>query len=253
VSHEFYRDEMGVLYCGDALVILRQLPDESVDMILTDPPFMISQDVTIKRASHYKYKGKDILLDFGEWDKQWSDDDAYLDWCKVWLKECVRVLKDYKHLLFFFDKRKISYVWEYLEGLGMVGRSPLFWIKSNPCPQARKVSFMKATEMCLWFTKKEVRQGYFNWQLGQHPDYVVAPIPTHGRIHPTQKAEKPLEVWIKYLTGEGDVILDPFAGSGTTLVVAKRLNRRFIGIEIDEEYCKATVKRLSRIQPSLWG
>jgi DNA modification methylase len=247
-----YRDSQGILYCGDALEILQKLPSESVDLILTDPPFMISQETVIRRAPHHKYKGKDIRLDFGEWDKQWADDNEYLDWCKRWLAECVRVLKDYKHLLFFFDKRKISYVWDYLESLGMVGRSPLYWVKSNPAPQGRKVSFMKAIEMCLWFTKKAVKQGYFNWRLGQHPDYVVASIPVHGRLHPTQKAEKPLEVWIRYLSQENDTVLDPFAGSGTTLVVAKRLGRRFIGIEIDPNYCKVAAERLALTQPPIF-
>lgn len=232
--------------CGDAVDILKQFPDNSIDLILTDPPFMISQEIKIYRNSNYKYKGKDIDLDFGEWDKQWKDEKEYLEWCKEWLKECVRVLKDYRHLVFFFDKKKISYVWEYLESLGMKGRGPLFWIKSNPVPRARKVDFMKSVEMALWFTKKAVKTEYFNWQLGQQRDYIIASIPNNPRYHPTEKPISVLKVWISYLSKPNDIVLDPFCGSGSVLVACKILARRFIGIDNNQEYCSITSKRLNQ-------
>jgi len=532
---------------------------------------MISQEIKIARSSNVKYRGKDIDLDFGSWDKQWRTEEEYLDWCKRWLKECVRVLKPYRHLVFFFDKKKITPVWEYLENLGMKGRSPLYWIKclngsmkllckinnettflpireiyrlknehasevrllspkgewikvveiqkqysqgialylqdgsilkvtpehkfkingefisanklkvgdildkvekiditegrnkaffnfdlgwaiglflaegslgkdgtevrfslnkkevrfyyklksivdgfnspirkhiyrngliviidcfifsgiirkfiqgkgakkkflnirellktnneflegilkgffdgdgmkeetrvtmrfglsdnkqlaetllvlssilgydfrlkkrfvnyqngrkkamwisigksqhkgfktyptqikrilsikeanayynfslekehqfilpnriishnSNPVPRGRKVDFMKAVEMALWFTKTAVKQDYFNWRLGQARDYVVDSIPQHPRYHPTQKAEKPLIQWINYLSKPGDIVMDPFIGSGTTAVVARQLGRNFIGFEINSEYVKLAEKRLAQ-------
>ncbi len=235
------------IICGDALEELKKFPDESIDFILTDPPFMISQEIKIARSQNYKYKAKsNISIDFGEWDKQWKNLNEYLEWTKIWLKECVRILKPYRHLVFFFDKRKISYVWDYLESLGMKGRSPLYWIKTNPVPRGRKVDFMKAVEMALWFTKGAVKQEYFNWQLGQARDYVIAPIPNRPRYHPTQKAEKPIEQWIQYLSKPGDIVLDPFCGSGTVLVVAKKLGRNFIGIDINSEYCKIAKSRISK-------
>ena len=237
-----------VIY-GDVLEVLRGIPDESVDFILTDPPFMISREVRIGRSMNVKYKAKkDIDLDFGEWDRQWGSSEEYLDWCKSWLRECVRVLKPYRHLVFFFDKRKISYIWDYLEGLGMKGRSPLYWIKSNPVPRGRKVDFMKAVEMALWFTKGKVRQEFFNWRLGQQRDYVIAPIPQNPRLHPTQKPEEVIEVWMRYLSKEGDLVLDPFCGSGTVCVVAKRLGRNFIGVDKNFEYVEVARKRLNKIK-----
>jgi len=88
------------IVCGNCLEVMKELPDESIDMILTDPPFMISKEVKIHRASNLKYKGKDINLHFGSWDTQWKTREEYLDWCKLWLSECVRVLKPYRHLVF---------------------------------------------------------------------------------------------------------------------------------------------------------
>lgn len=242
----YFETENGILYCADSLKILTKFQNDSVDLILTDPPFMISQEVKIARSSNYKYKGKDIILDFGEWDKQWKTKEEYLDWCKNWWIECIRVLKDHRHFLFFFDKAKVSYAWDFMEENGMKGRSPLFWIKSNPVPRARKVDFMKAVEMCLWFTKKEIKIEYFNYQLGQHPDYIITPIPSknENRCHPTQKPVKFCTWVISYLSNEGNIVLDPFLGSGTIAVACEKLNRKWIGIEVNEEYCKLAVKRI---------
>jgi len=235
-----------IIYNEDCLIGMKKLPDESIDLIITDPPFMISQEIKIGRSANTKYAAsKDINLDFGPWDNQWKTEKEYYNWCYKWLKECVRVLKPYKHLLFFFDKKKVTPVWEYLERLGMKGRSPLYWIKSNPVPRARKVDFMKAIEMTLWFTKKSIKQDFFNWKLGQAKDYIIDAIPNNPRLHPTQKPEKPIEQWINYLSNKNNIVFDPFVGSGTTLVVAKKLGRQYLGFEINKEYYEIAKKRIA--------
>ena len=240
----------GTLYHTDAFEILPEIPDESIDLILTDPPYMISREVVISRSGNTKFKAKDIELDFGDWDKAWASKEDYYDWMFAWLKEAYRVLKNESHLLFFIDKFKITPFVEYLEGLGMKARGPLLWIKSNPMPMARKVSFTQAYEMCLWFTKGRVSQRKFNWELGYHPNYVVAPIP-QPHLHPTMKPIKVLLVWIAYLSKPGEIVLDPFAGSGTTLLAAQKLGRRFIGIEKEEEYVQIILKQLQQPQLDL--
>ena len=236
--------------CGDCIEILKTFPDNCIDLILTDPPFMISSEIVIARSSDYKYKGKNISQDFGEWDKQWKDKKEYIKWCKKWWKECIRILKPYKHLLFFFGKAKVSYAWDYMEENGMIGRSPLFWIKTNPVPRARKVDFMKSIEEVLWFTKEKVKVGYFNYKLGQHPDYFKHCIVGHTtkadgkRYHPCQKPIA-LGKWIiSYLSNPKDIVLDPFCGSGSFLVAAKALNRNYLGIDIDKNYTEISERRL---------
>lgn len=248
----YHQEDGGILYCADCLEVLKEMTDNSIDLILTDPPYMISKEIKIARSGNYKYKGKDISQDFGEWDKQWETKEDYIKWCKIWWKDCIRVLKNYKHLLFFFDKAKVSYAWDFMEENGMKGRSPIFWIKSNPVPRARKVDFMKSVEEILWFTKLAVKQKYFNWYLGQAKDYIIDSISHLPRFHPTQKPLKPLKQIMLYLSNQEEIVLDPFAGSGSTLVACKKLKRKWIGIEISEEFCEITKRRLKNVGTPLF-
>ena len=237
--------DVNKIYQGNCLDILKTFPDDFIDFIITDPPYMVSQNKKIHRSNNTKFKGKDINLNFGDWDIQWKSKEEHIEWCFAWLKECIRILKPYRHLVFFFDKAWVTPVWNFLEANGMKGRQLLLWIKSNPAPRARKVSFVEAIEIAFWFTKGEVKQNFFNWKLGHSPNYVVSAIPNNPRLHPTQKAEKPIERWMEYLTNKNDIVLDPFAGSGTTLVVAKKLGRNYIGIEMNSEYVKIAEKRIA--------
>jgi DNA modification methylase len=134
------------------------------------------------------------------------------------------------------------------EGMGLEFRQHLFWLKSNPVPRARKVDFMVALEHACWFTKGTKSGAAFHYELGQQPNYVEAPIPNSPRHHPTEKPVRVLEVWIRYLTDPGDVVLDPMCGSGSTLVAAKRAGRRFIGVERDPRYCGIARGRLARTE-----
>jgi len=240
------------IICGDCIEVMKKFPDESIDMILTDPPFMISREIKIHRASNLKYKGKDINLHFGSWDAQWRTREEYLDWCKLWLSECVRLLKPYRHLVFFFDRQKVTPIWDFLESMDMKGRGFLYWLKTNPVPRGRKVDMMRCFETAFWFTKTAVKQDYYNWQLGQQRDYVEAPIPGHTtkedgeRCHPCQKPVKVAKVWIAYLSKPGDIILDPFTGSGTFCLAAVKLGRKFIGIEIDPKYVEKAKEKVAK-------
>ena len=160
------------------------------------------------------------------------------------------MLKDGCHLIFFFDKFKVTPIVKFLESLGMKARQPLYYIKSNPCPSVHKVGFSQAVEQALWFSKNRATAERFNWRLGYQVNYVVAPLPT-PHYHPTQKPLKVLEVWIDYLSKPNEVVLDPFAGSGSALVAARKLGRRFIGIEKEEKFVKIILDRLAEISQSL--
>ena len=135
---------------------MKKIKDESVDMILTDPPYMISKEAKITRSRNplirYKYKGKDISQMFGEWDI-FETEDQYWEFIYAALEQFKRILKIGSHMLMFFDKFKITPLVEWCKKNDFIARQPLYWLKSNPCPMARKVSFMNAHEFIFWATK----------------------------------------------------------------------------------------------------
>ncbi len=242
---------------GDCLKALPTLPNESVDLVLTDPPFMISKTAKTSKIvrskdplKRYKFKGKDIELFFGEWDV-FESEEKYWEFTFTWLSHVWEKLRKGGHLLTFFDKLKVTRLVDWVNEHGGVARQPLFWIKENPVPMARKVSFMNSVSLIFWATKHTTSRKYatFNYNLGQHEDYKFAPICSgreryHYGFHPTQKPESICEWLIKYLSNEGDTILDPFLGSGTTMKVARDMKRNCIGIEIDARYIEMAKKRL---------
>jgi len=249
----YYQDYYVTIYHGDCREILPQL-DVKADLVLTDPPWFVSQEVVIHRSMNplkYKYVGKDISLDFGDWDK-FQDEIEYRDFTRDWLGKAVACLRDKGHLVVFFDQNRTSYLIEDAKQKGLLMRQHLYWLKTNPVPRARKVDFVVALEHACWFTKGDKSGATFNYQLGQQVNYVSAPIPGHTlkddgeRSHPTQKPFKVLAIWINYLSNVGDLILDPFLGSGVTAYCAKKLNRKCIGIEIEEKYCEIAAKRCSQ-------
>lgn len=255
----YYQDGLRMIFLGDTLELLPKLPPESIDLVVTDPPWFVSSEVIIHRSMNpkkYKYRGPDIILDFGEWD-HFENEEQYWEFTKAWFKETTRVLKTKGHLVTFFDQNKVSYLVDYADKLGMKMRQFLYWLKSNPVPRARKVDFMVALEQAVWFTKGTKSGATFNYRLGQQRNYIEAAIPGHttredgDRTHPTQKPVRVISKWIAYLSKPNAVILDPLMGSGTTLVAAKRLGRQAIGIEINEGYCQAAKERLERVPLTL--
>lgn len=253
------QDFINKVICGDCLEILSQIPDESVDMIFIDPPYNISNETVIHRSRNpmkYKYVGKDIKMIFGEWDIFDTAED-FFKFTEQWFNESIRILKPNGHIISFFDKVRISYLYELGEKLGISRRQPLFWIKSNPVPCARKINFMNSVEMMYWGTKftEKKTDAIFNYKLGQHRDYIECPIPQKQgaeKRHPTQK---PLDLarWlISYLTNKEQIVIDFFVGYGTVPVVCKELNRKYIVIDISSECCEITRKRLTNITRSLF-
>ena len=239
----FYEDDSGSIYCGNCLDILPLLPKG--DLLLTDPPYFISSEVIIHRSMNpkkYKYQGKDLTSGFDQWDK-FESEEAYLLFCQDWIEKASLVVKDTGHLISFFDQNRVSQLIEYGRQHHLIFRQHLYWRKTNPVPRARKVDFMSAVESACWFTKKIKTKATFHYEYGQQATIIDAPIPGHTtkddgrRIHPTQKPYKVMATWIRYLTNYGDLVIDPFMGSGITLYTAKKLGRRYIGIDSREEYC----------------
>ena len=243
----------------DCLELMAKLPDNCIDLILTDPPWFISQEVIIHRSINpkkYKYVGKDINLDFGTWD-HFESEEEYWKYIKIRFKECFRILKTGGHFISFFDQNKMSHLVDFGRENNMHMRQHLYWLKTNPVPRARMVDFMVALEQAVWFTKETKSKATFHYELGQQKNYIKTSIPGHTtkidgeRIHPTQKPVKLGLIWFRYLSNEGDVVFDPFAGSGAFLLAAQETGRNWFGCENKEVYCKKANERIERFKQQL--
>ncbi len=241
---------------GDCLELMKKLPDNSVDLIVTDPPYAISQKgnkLSRKSRSSKSWKrSMDIKLDFGEWDHFETDED-FFEFTENWFKECVRVLKPKGWIYVFFDKQKIGYFDLMLAPkYGIKSRTIFAWLKTNPCPSFRKVNWVSASEFVWVGSKGKCKLKNFLKQTEMF-NYMLTPNKSiYGKTsHPTEKPESLIKKFILTSSNKGDLILDPFIGSGTTAVACKMLDRNFIGFELSEEYCEIARKRIKAIPRKL--
>lgn len=235
------------IICGKAEEELPNIEDESIDLVLTDPPYNISSDLKIVMKNHPKHPNeKDRLLtyDFGDWDK-FESEAEYLAFTEEWVSECYRILKPTGNFVTFFNNWLIGDLKRIWGKLGGRARQKLYFYKKNPKPRLRKVDFQQAIEEMFWGAKSE--QGHtFNFSLGQHHNVIESAVFYNSERtgHPTQKPLRTVGWIILYLSNEGDVVFDPFMGSGTTLVECERLRRSGIGVDSDVKWCDIALKRL---------
>lgn len=227
---------------GDCIVELVKLESNSVDLILIDPPYLISRNSNFKSGENKKYNG--ISIDFGEWDK------VELEW-NFLFKEFKRILKKGGTLIIFYDIWKSTELKENAEKHGFKQPRVCQWRKTNAVPVNSKVNYL-SNGIEFFFTFVKGGNPTFNSKY----DFGVYEYPIcHGKertIHPTQKPLKLIKDLIEKHSKDGDVILDCFAGSGTTGVAAKELNRDYILIEREEEYIQIINSRLlGSTQPKL--
>jgi DNA modification methylase len=230
---------------GDALKVLPTIPSDSIDLILTDPPYNVSKDATPIYDTRVK-NGKRVIQLNAEWDK--FEEEEFLSMMYKFIDEVKRILKPSGTFVCFTSDKYLSYLRNYINNIGMVYRQTCIWVKSNPVPQMRKVKFMHSTEF-FFFANKEKGHDSFRWELGERPNVFYHPI-LGGKErlnHPTQKPIWLIKELVSYFSKEEDIILDPFLGSGTTMEAARDLKRNCIGIEIDPKYIEMTKKRLN------WG
>ena len=245
-----YEEMVDKIIQGDALEIMSKMPVGVVDMILTDPPYGISKEMKITRTRNsMKFKAStDISSMFGAWDEFKSLAD-FFEFTFAWVEKADKILRPGGMFISYFDKDKINFLSHFLQGKGYKLKGYYADCKKNPVPQARKVKWMSGWEIAGMWQKPDGKLTY-NWELGQHKDYGLRPIVSGNERtkHPTQKPESVIADFVLWWTNENDLILDPFVGSGTMAVVARKLGRRYIGIELAPEYIKIANERLSQLQ-----
>lgn len=205
-------------FLGDCLDVLPHLPRERFSLILTDPPYEIS------RPNNFKTMGRSGI-DFGKWDVGF---DQY-----TWIDLALPLLQPGGSIVIFNDCWKVGEIGSYLENKGMLKKRVLVWEKTNPAPFNAKRGFLQGSELAVWAIKPPRKLGIYNG--GYHKGVFSHAIPKK-RQHPTKKPTELFKTLIEKLTNEGDWILDPFAGEGTTAEAALSLNRRFVVCEKETKY-----------------
>ena len=244
---------------GDCLEVLAKLPEASVDLVFSDPPYNLQLSKELWRPNRTRVAGvKD------GWDK-FASFEEYDQFTHLWLSGCKRVLKNTGTLWVIGTYHNIYRVGSILQDLGFWILNDVIWLKTNPMPNFRGVRFTNAHETLIWAQKHKGAKYTFNHRtmkslnddLQMRSDWTL-PLcngkerlrADGAKVHSTQKPEALLYRVLLASTNLGDVVLDPFFGSGTTGAVAKKLGRHFIGIERDEVYIKIARERIAAIIPA---
>jgi len=232
--------ETNKIYQGDCIEELKKLPDESADLIIADFPYNISNygNSITKVGSKFK------KADFGEWDK--FDLEEYCLWVVKVMKEFERVLKPKHQAYCWFDNHFTGHYTYLIEKeTGLTQKCPIVCYKRNPIPQMRKKNFRSSFDMCVLFTKdKDKKCEPFNFleqsEMKNVQEYNLKKLTEH----PTEKNLELVKRFIKISSNKGDLVIDCFAGSGTTAVACLGLERKFILIEKDDKYFKMCEDRI---------
>jgi modification methylase len=250
---------LGRILAGDCVEEMRKLPDNCVDLVFADPPYnlQLGGDLNRPDGSHV-----DAVTD--HWD-QFDSFKIYDDFTRDWLTESRRILKPDGALWVIGSYHNIYRVGAILQDLGFWILNDIVWRKTNPMPNFRGTRFTNAHETLLWASMGEKAKYHFNYramktlndELQMRSDWIF-PICSGGerlkddaghKAHPTQKPEALLYRLLLATTEAGDVVLDPFFGTGTTGAVAKRLGREWIGCERESTYRDVATKRIAKELP----
>jgi modification methylase len=245
---------------GDCVGTLAELPANSVDLVFADPPYNLQLQGDLKRPDDSRVDAVD-----DDWDK-FSSFAAYDDFTRAWLLACRRVMKPNATLWVIGSYHNIFRVGAILQDLGFWILNDVIWRKTNPMPNFRGRRFTNAHETLIWASRDAAARQYtFNYEalkagnedIQVRSDWTIALCTGEERLkgadkkklHPTQKPEALLARVVLSSSRPDDVVLDPFCGTGTTGAVAKRLGRRFIGIERDPVYRIAAQRRIAAVEP----
>jgi len=255
----FQATASGRIIVGDCVAQMAALPAASVDLVFADPPYNLQLKGDLKRPDDSRVDAVD-----DDWDKfaSFTEYDAFT---RAWLSACRRLLKPAGTLWVIGSYHNIYRVGAILQDLGFWILNDVVWRKSNPMPNFRGRRFTNAHETLIWAAREQTSRYTFNYEalkagnedIQVRSDWTI-PLCTGEerlkqadgtKLHPTQKPEALIARVILAASRPGDVVLDPFLGTGTTGAAAKRLGRSFIGIEREKSYARAAEKRIAAIEP----
>lgn len=234
--------------CGDCIDLLKDIPNESVDLILTDPPYNISKENDnrdrSKLNSAIMRRHKPLNYDFGDWDNM--ERQEFLNFTKEWFYLACDKLKNGGTIITFFNKEDISYFNWIGKEKDIRTRTIYTWHKTNPVPSFRKVNYLSACEFAYIGSKGDKSWTFnFGMQKDMHNFFETSNASSYGVTdHPTEKPLSMIEHLVGVHSNKGDIVLDPFMGSGTTGVACKDLDRSFIGFEKYEHYFDIAKQRI---------
>ena len=249
---------VGQVIEGDCVAVLRRLPAESVDLIFADPPYNLQLGQGLLRPEGSAVAGVDEA-----WDRFGSLAE-YDQFSRAWLTECRRVLKNDGAIWVIGSYHNIFRIGAIFQDLGFWLLNDVIWRKTNPMPNFRGTRFTNAHETLIWAAKRPQSRYRFNYHAMREmnddqqmrSDWLFAICGGPERLkdgtkkaHPTQKPEALMHRVLVATTDPGDVVLDPFFGTGTTGAVAKLLGRRFIGIEREPRYVEMARNRIASVMP----
>ncbi len=242
-----YGEPGAMVYLADCVELMRLMPASCVDAVFADPPYRLSNGgVTVKN-------GRLASVDKGGWDRSHGfgrDHEFNLEW----LREARRILKPDGTLWVTGTHHVIFSLGFALQTLGYRVINDLIWVKPDPPPNARHTTFTHAHETLIWASRGRGARHTFNYDLVNSPDptgqvssvWRIPAVPRREKLHGYHPTQKPLRLVRRALlasTREGDLVFDPFTGSGTTAVAAKELNRAFVGAELEENFARLAARR----------
>ena len=255
------KDCLNQILKGDSIALMNSLEPESVDMVFADPPYNLQLNGDLHRPDNSKVDAVD-----DEWDK-FDSLVAYDMFTKAWMEAARRILKPNGSIWVIGSYHNVFRMGASMQDLGYWILNDIIWRKANPMPNFRGRRFTNAHETMIWASKSQDSKYRFNYEamkslndeLQMRSDWFIPICSGNERlkkesgekVHPTQKPEALLYRVLLASTQPGDVVLDPFFGSGTTGAVAKKLGRNFIGLEREDEYIDYAQARIDAIEPDL--
>lgn len=232
----FYEDETTKIYNQDCLEALKQLKDESVDLIVTDPPYLIDYKTKYRKSKEHKFCNA-IANDY--------DNSKGQELIKACIKESFRILKKNSAMYMFCSSHKIDFFKKEIENYFKI-KNIIIWVKNNHTAGDLKAQFARKYEMIILANKGRAlingKRLTDVWMFDR--------VAGNKQLHQNQKPEDIINQCIQKHSKEGDTVLDPFMGSGTTGMSCKKLNRNFIGIELMAEYCNIAKARMTKGEKS---